>query len=147
MRKENRSSLRAARLGGPRKKMADVINPPTQPPALPSQMSVASRKVLMRTSEEPPVFINAAEFAAMGMDVFMDVGVTPVESVNAAIQLYKDHPNEPPPVDFHVSFRFGMSIQTAMLIHQRLTQLLQQSVVQTAALLEQAKLSAENKQS
>ena len=35
-------------------------------------MVVVSRKLFIRTSEEPPIFINSAEFSAMGMEVFMD---------------------------------------------------------------------------
>lgn len=108
--------------------MADAPkNPIPTPP--PGQMPVISRKVFMRSSEEPPIFINSAEFTGMGMDVFMDLGVVPAESVNEAIKLYKEDPSKPVPVDFHISFRFGMSIQSAIVIHQRLSMLLQQSAI------------------
>ena len=103
--------------------MADAAENQIQPN--PAHMPVASRKILMRTSEEPPVFINSAEFSAMGMDVFMDLGVVPVESFNAALKLFREDPTKPAPIDFHVSFRFGMSIQTALMMYQRLTQLIQ----------------------
>jgi hypothetical protein len=106
--------------------MTDVLNPTTTPVPVPGQMPVSSRKIFMRTSEEPPVFINSAEFASAGMDVFMDVGVVPVESIVAAAKVYREHPDKPAPIEFHVSFRFGMSLQAAILIHQRLTQILQQ---------------------
>jgi len=79
----------------------------------------------MRTSEEPPVFVNSVEFSSMGMDVFMDLGVVPVESFNAALKLFREDPSKPAPVDFHVSFRFGMSVQSAMMMYQRLVQLIQ----------------------
>lgn len=121
--------------------MADALNPtptPTPPPAsLPGQVPVISRKVLMRSSEEPPVFINSAEFTMMGMDVFMDVGVVPAESLAAALKIFQESPGKPAPVDFHVSFRFGMSIQSAVMIHQRLSQLIQQSVAQMQVMAKQ----------
>ena len=82
------------------------------------------------------MFINAAEFSAAGMDVFMDVGVVPVESVSAAMKAAQENPEVPPEIDFYICHRFGMSFQSATLIHQRLTQLLQQSVAQVKEPLE-----------
>lgn len=118
-------------LDGRRNQMADN---PIMPPPLPGQMPVISHKVLMRSSEEPLTFINSAEFAASGMDVFMDVGVVPVESVHAAAVQYKADPSKPAPVEFHVSYRFGMSLQSAIMIHQRLTLLIQQSAMNIQAM-------------
>jgi hypothetical protein len=115
--------------------MTDVIDPTTPVKPLPGQMPVVSNKIV-RASEEPPVFINSAEFSGMGMDVFMDVGIVPVESISVATKTYQENPDKPPSVDFHVSFRFGMSVQSAILIHQRLSQFLQQSVSQASAYME-----------
>jgi hypothetical protein len=91
------------------------------------QMQVRSRKV---PAPEPIVFVNAAEFSASGMEVYMDLGVIPVDAIAAALQAAKDNPGEPPIMDFHVSHRFGMSFHAAALIHQRLTLLLQHSAAQ-----------------
>ncbi len=114
--------------------MADKVD--QIPPALPGQMHVTSRKIFLPSGEEPPIFINSAEFVGMGMDVFMDVGVVPVESIAAATKTYQANPERPALVDFHVSFRFGMSIQTALMIHQRLTHLIQQSAAQVEGIKE-----------
>lgn len=73
------------------------------------------------------MFINAAEFSANGVEVYMDVGVVPVESVSAAMKAAKDNPGVPPQMDFHVSHRFGMTLSAAALISQRLMALLHQS--------------------
>jgi len=75
----------------------------------------------------------------MGMDVFMDVGVVPAESLGAAVKFSNENPGVPAPVDFHVSFRFGMSVQSAIMIHQRLSQLIQQHAEMAARTNEQAK--------
>jgi len=119
--------------------MAEKVDqiPPTAVP--PGQMPVTSRKVFMRSGEEPPIFINSAEFAGMGMDVFMDVGVVPVESVTAAAKIYQENPAKPGLIDFHVSYRFGMSIQAAMMIHQRLSQFIQSAAAQMQTMAEQVK--------
>lgn len=73
----------------------------------------------------------------MGMDVFMDVGIVSVETVSAAMQQQKDHPEESLQVDFSVSHRFGMSLASAMMIHQRLTQFIEQSVARVNQDIEQ----------
>jgi hypothetical protein len=106
------------------KSMADVLKSELNQSFGP--MQVTSRKHFMHTSDGPPTFINSVEFAAMGMEVFMDVGIVPVESVASAAKLYQENPTEAVPVDFHISFRFGMSFQAAIMMHQRLTQLVQQ---------------------
>jgi hypothetical protein len=68
----------------------------------------------------------------MGMDVFMDAGVVSPESVTAALA---NAPAEGiPTVDLHVTVRFGMSLQTAMMMHQRLTDLLSHAQQQAAAM-------------
>lgn len=108
--------------------MADPVNPRgsrQMPVQVPEQMRVNSRKVF--GPEKETVFINSAEFSGIGMEIFMDVGIVPVESMNQAIKSHNEDPKNIPSVDFHVSHRFGMSIQSAVLIHQRLTQLIQQS--------------------
>ncbi len=105
-----------------------------------AQIAAKSRRVFSRSDEEPPhpVYINAVEFSAMGMDVLMDVGVVTPEAINAALQ-QKSTADVVPTVDFLVNYRFGMSIQAAMMMHQRLTELLRQSQIQAAAAMEQAK--------
>ena len=110
----------------------------TDKPQIPEgQIQVNSKKIFAAPNQEPIVFVNAAEFSAAGMDVFMDLGVVPVDSVGAAIKASQEHPDVPPEMEFHVSHRFAMSFQGAVLIHQRLTQLLQQSNQQISALKEQ----------
>jgi hypothetical protein len=91
------------------------------------QMRVNSKKVFLSSSEGPPIFINAAEFAANGIEVYMDVGVVSVESVNRASQAFQMDPTVIPDIDLQVSHRFAFSMQAAALIHQRLTAMLQES--------------------
>lgn len=108
----------------------------TAKPQVPGgQIQVRSKKVLAK-SAEPIVFVNAAEFSAAGMDIYMDLGVVPVDAIGAAMKAHQENPEVPPEMDFHVSHRFAMSIQGAILIHQRLTHLLQQSTAQIATLKE-----------
>ena len=101
------------------------------------QMAISPKKIVLRP-EEPISFINAVEFSGNGMELFMDLGVITPESAVAAAQLFKANPNVPAPVDFHVSSRFALSIQGAMLIHQRLTLLLQQIGSINPTLIDQA---------
>jgi hypothetical protein len=119
--------------------MAENPSPP-KPPF--GHMPIQPRKVFVRP-DQPLFFINATEFTGVGMDVFMDVGVITAESAAAAAAIYKEHPEAPAPADFQVSFRFGMTIQAAVIMHQRLTQLLQvtqtQQSQQLAALAENEK--------
>jgi hypothetical protein len=106
-------------------------------------MQIASHKHFAGTSEGSTAFINHAEFSAMGMDVFMDVGVIPVDSLASAMKIHQERPDEAAPVDFYVTFRFGMSVQTAVLMCQRLTQIVQQFQQQlesTAASVQGGKL-------
>lgn len=103
------------------------------------QVAARAQRVFSRGNEEPPqpVYINAVEFSAMGMDVFMDVGVVTPEAINAVLQ-QKSAADVIPTVNFLVNFRFGMSLQATMMMHQRLTELLRQSQIQAAAAMEQA---------
>jgi hypothetical protein len=98
------------------------------PMLLGTPMPVVSQKILSPTADGTPrVFINSAEFSGAGMDVFMDVGVVPIESMGAAAEQFKRDPSAPAKIEFHISFRFGMSLQSAAMIHQRLTQFLQRA--------------------
>jgi hypothetical protein len=115
--------------------MAEESPPnPTSPAAVQGQMQIIPKKVILRP-EDPRFFVNAAEFSGNGMDIFMDLGVITPESAAEAAKLYKEHPGAPVPVDFAVSFRFGLTVQTAILLHQRLALLLQQAAVVSDSML------------
>ena len=60
----------------------------------------------------------------------MDLGVITAEAAAAGAKIYAGTPGVPAPVDFLVTFRFGMTIQAAAVIHQRLSLMLQASGVQ-----------------
>jgi hypothetical protein len=94
-------------------------------PVKTGNISAATRKVFLRPDDAPafPIFINAVEFSAIGMDLLMDGGVVSPESVNEAQAKLKEGGN-PPLLDVHVIFRAAMSFQTATLMHQRLGELL-----------------------
>ena len=76
----------------------------------------------------------------MGMDIFMDVGTVSPESVNAAMQASKT--SGIPTVEFNVHHRFALTLQTAMLINQRLTELIKRSIEQAQENVEPEKKGA-----
>jgi len=91
------------------------------------QLQAGSKKVFSRGNDEPlyPTYTNAVEFAGLGMDVFMDVGAVAPESVQGALDATRKPGSEGrPTVNVSVLYRFAMTIQTAMVMHQRLTQLI-----------------------
>jgi hypothetical protein len=91
------------------------------------QVQAASRRVFSPTSDGPPYpsYTNAVEFVSVGMDVFMDVGTAHPESIQAAINASQDPGRkEPTVVDVNVQYRFGMTLQTAVQMQQRLEQIL-----------------------
>lgn len=87
-----------------------------------------SKKTFSRGHDEPsyPLYTNAIEFASMGVDVFMDVGTVAPEAVQAALQRQQQNPGVQL-LDFNVVYRFGMSLQTALQMHQRLTEIINRS--------------------
>jgi hypothetical protein len=92
-------------------------------------LAAVPRRVFSRSGEDAPIptFINAVEFIGMGMDVIMDVGVVSPESIVKSKEKFAKEPNSTPlVVDLLVHSRFGMSLQTAIAIHQKLTQALHQ---------------------
>lgn len=91
------------------------------------QVQAESRKVFSRGDDDPPypTYTNSVEFTAMGIDVFMDVGIAQPESIQAALQASQNPSQGAPIVNVNVLFRFGMTLQTAAQMHQRLTELLQ----------------------
>jgi hypothetical protein len=93
------------------------------------QIQAASHKAFSRESDEAPCphYVNNVEFTASGMDVFMDAGTVAPEAIRDAME---GKAGDPPSVKFNVDFRFGMSLQTALLLHQRLGALLQASARQ-----------------
>lgn len=99
------------------------------------QIQAASRKVFYRKNDDPPypTYANAIEFTTMGMDIFMDVGAAHPESIQEAIRATQNPQDGPPHVDVSVQFRFGMTLQTAIQMHQRLTQMLQATQEQIKA--------------
>src|SRR5665213_1916197 len=97
-------------------------------PAVPGgALQAIAKRVYSHGSDDPPnpLFINAVEFTSMGMDVFMDTGVVRPESVAEAMG--KQPPDDPAVVNFNVHFRFGMSIQTALQMHQKLSDMIQRT--------------------
>jgi hypothetical protein len=69
----------------------------------------------------------------MGMDIFMDVGAAQPESIQAAVLAIQNPDQGPALVNVNVQFRFGMTLQTAVQMHQRLTQMLQAAREQITA--------------
>jgi hypothetical protein len=104
------------------------------------QLQAQSQRVFSRDSNEPPrpEYVNNVDFISMGMDVFMDAGNVSPESLNDAFDV--KHGGGSPSVKFNVDFRFGMSLQTASTMHQRLTALLKAAATQA---VENAKERAE----
>jgi hypothetical protein len=93
-----------------------------------SQLQAMPQRVFSRGNDDPPypVYVNGVEFAGMGLDMFMDVGVVSPEAVGSAIQT-ESAKGEIPVVPFLVNFRFVMSFQTAIAMQVKLTELLRQS--------------------
>jgi hypothetical protein len=115
-------------------------NPQQSGGAQTPQLQASSVKVFMRGSADAPSpeYANNVEFNAVGMDVFMDVGTVSPETIKDAMQTQAEG-KQLPTVKFNVDFRFGMSLQTAMVMYQRLTELLNQSAAGAKASLEMAK--------
>jgi hypothetical protein len=67
----------------------------------------------------------------------MDVGSVTPESVVAAVQTKQQSPEATPTVSLNVLYRFGMTLQTAQQMHQKLSQLI------AAAQAQLAKIEAE----
>jgi hypothetical protein len=105
---------------------------PPKPEQQPQHLNALAKRVFSRSNEDgpEPVYTNAVEFASMGMDVFMDVGVVSPESVAAALAIKSGNQ---PTVNVLVNFRFGMSLQTAVLMQRKLTEMLQGAQAQMAA--------------
>jgi hypothetical protein len=96
-------------------------------------VQAASKKVFSHTPDDPPfpTYTNIVEFTGLGIDVFMDIGVVSPESVQSAM----DDKRQPAPpairtIDMNVLCRFGMTIQTAIMMHQKLTQLIEATKAQ-----------------
>jgi hypothetical protein len=104
------------------------------PPAS-GQMRAAAKRIFSRREGDPPIpeYVNNLEFTSMGMDIFMDAGVVPPESIVKAMAQKSTEEETMAHVDFFIKFRFGMSIQTAMQMHQKLTQMLQLATTQAVA--------------
>ncbi len=79
----------------------------------------------------------------MGMEVFMDVGAVTPESIQSALAT-RSSGDAPPSVNVSVLYRFAMTIQTAMQIHQQLTQMIEatKSQIEGAAKTAQTKQGA-----
>jgi hypothetical protein len=107
---------------------------PTAPVAHNIGVAATSHKVFSQGANDPPapIYLNAVEFTGMGMDVLMDIGVVSPESVVAAMTKKKT-PDALAVVDMRVHYRFGLSIQTAFQMHQKLSALLDQSTKQAEA--------------
>jgi hypothetical protein len=95
-----------------------------------AQIQAQTKKMFLRSGDAAPSpkYVNNVEFSAVGMDVFMDAGTVPPEAIRDAAASNA----QPPTVEFFIDFRFGMSLQSAVLMHQRLTELLQASAKQAA---------------
>jgi len=94
----------------------------------PETFNVTSRKVFSRDANAAPapVYANNIEFAAMGVEVFMDVGTVDLESIHAAVQANANGESpESTVVDFNVQEPFAMTMQTAIQMHQKLTAMIQ----------------------
>jgi hypothetical protein len=106
---------------------SDPSSPQTGQQIQIAQVQAASHKVFSRTNEDgpAPLFVNNIEFAGVGMDVYMDVGTVSPESIRDAWT--GKSTGQQPTVKFNADFRFGMSLQTAALMLQRLVTLMQAS--------------------
>jgi hypothetical protein len=93
--------------------------PVSSPPVQGQQSLGTLRKIFSNPEGSPPfpVFVNAVDFVGIGPDVMLDLGVVTPESVNEA----SAKSVTPPVIDLHVIARFGMSLPTALILHQRLT--------------------------
>jgi hypothetical protein len=102
-------------------------------------LQATAQRVFSRGNDDPPypVYVNGIEFAGIGLDMFMDVGVVSPEAVGSA-QKQSAAEGELPVVPFLVNFRFAMSFQTAVIMQQKLTELLKQSTDQIKALMQAA---------
>lgn len=100
------------------------------------QTQAVSKRVFVHNSGAPPqpLYANAVEFSSMGVDVFMDVGIVSPEALQTAFQ----SKSAVRTVDFEVLYRFGMSLQTAIQLHQRLSQLIEGTKNQLESLSPQA---------
>ena len=118
-------------------KTSNPSKAPEQTEVQAKQLQAQSHRVFSRDSNEPPrpQYVNNVDFISMGMDVFMDAGNVSPESLNDAFDV--KHGGGSPSVKFNVDFRFGMSLQTAALMQQRLTALLQATAAQTAESLKE----------
>jgi hypothetical protein len=98
----------------------------TPAPSSAGQVLAASKKIFTRSDKEPPypTYMNAIEFSGLGVDLFMDVGVVSPESIQAGMQAATSDPAAPVTIETLVLYRFAMTIQTAMQMHQRLTELI-----------------------
>lgn len=119
----------------------------SQGPLQAVQIQAVSHKAFSRENDEAPrpLYVNNVEFTVSGMDVFMDAGTVAPEAIRDAME---GKSGDPPSVKFNVDFRFGMSLQTALLMHQRLGALLQASAqqFQPQSSAEQPQTEARDKQ-
>ena len=101
----------------------------------PGPMQALVKKVFAREENRPPypTYANAIDFTVVGMDVFMDVGAVEPESVQAAVLEQQSPEHGTPSVNLNVLFRFGMTIQTALLMHQKLSEMIKATTEQMAA--------------
>jgi hypothetical protein len=100
-------------------------------------LQAASKKVFSHAPDDPPfpTYTNLVEFTGLGVDVFMDVGIVSPESVQSAM----DDKRQPPAVrtvNMNVLHRFGMTINTAILMYQKLGQLIDATKAQGEAVRE-----------
>lgn len=115
-------------------KATDAPNPAgpskAENPGQAGQLQAASHRAFTRSDEDGPVprFTNDIEFSTAGMDIFMDVGTVSPESIRDAWKAKSESKN--PTVKFNVDFRFAMSLNTAFLMLQRLTELVQVASLQ-----------------
>lgn len=92
------------------------------------QLEATTRRVFSRSGDDgpSPAFVNNVEFTLVGTDLFMDTGIVSPEALRDTLKDLKT--GGTPTVRFNVDFRFGMSLQTARMMHQRLTTVLQATV-------------------
>jgi hypothetical protein len=102
----------------------DIDTKSASPSAPGTQLQAASKKVFSSNEVPYPVYTNAVEFTGMGVDIFMDVGVVSPESLQTAFEKNTAAPTPTPTVDFNVLYRFGMTLQTALQLHQRLSDII-----------------------
>lgn len=106
------------------------------------QLQAASKKVFSVGDNEPPypTFTNVIEFSGAGVDVFMDIGSVAPEAIQAAIKTAEESERSPenhPIVNVHIIHRFAMTLQTAMQMHQRLSELIAMTTAQLQASVKQ----------